>query len=99
MSMSRKDTLTTSRVSEMPDERVDLDDAFFANARVRRGGKIVREATGTLAKRGRPPKAEGEHKQKVTLRLSPEVVAFFKAQGAGWQSRIDAALAEIARRG
>ena len=31
-------------------------------------------------------------KVSTTIRLSPEVMAAFKATGAGWQTRIDAAL-------
>ncbi len=31
-------------------------------------------------------------KERVTIRLSPEVVERFKATGAGWQTRVDAAL-------
>jgi uncharacterized protein (DUF4415 family) len=31
-------------------------------------------------------------KQATTIRLSPEVMAAFKATGKGWQTRIDAAL-------
>ena len=31
-------------------------------------------------------------KQATTIRLSPEVMDAFKATGAGWQTRIDAAL-------
>ena len=31
-------------------------------------------------------------KQATTIRLSPDVMAAFKATGAGWQTRIDAAL-------
>jgi uncharacterized protein (DUF4415 family) len=33
-------------------------------------------------------------KISVTLRYSPEVVAYFKAMGEGWQTRIDEALKE-----
>ena len=33
-------------------------------------------------------------KERVTMRLSPEVVARFRASGPGWQTRIDAALKE-----
>lgn len=33
-------------------------------------------------------------KVSTTIRLSPEVIAHFKAGGAGWQARIDAALKE-----
>lgn len=40
--------------------------------------------------RGRP-KAEFT-KERITIRLSPEVLQSFRATGAGWQTRIDAAL-------
>jgi uncharacterized protein (DUF4415 family) len=42
----------------------------------------------TTKKVGRP--ASG--KSMVTLRLDPDVLAKFKATGAGWQSRINDAL-------
>lgn len=31
-------------------------------------------------------------KERITIRLSPEVVAKFRATGDGWQTRVDAAL-------
>ena len=31
-------------------------------------------------------------KERITIRLSPDVVAQFRATGSGWQTRIDAAL-------
>ena len=31
-------------------------------------------------------------KQRITIRLSPEVVEQFRATGDGWQTRVDAAL-------
>lgn len=40
--------------------------------------------------RGRP-KAEVT-KERITIRLSPEVVGAFRATGDGWQTRIDGAL-------
>ena len=40
--------------------------------------------------RGRPPKEIT--KQQVTLRLSPEVLEFFRNQGQGWQTKIDEVL-------
>lgn len=40
--------------------------------------------------RGRPP-AEVV-KDRITIRLSPDVTAAFRASGDGWQTRIDAAL-------
>jgi uncharacterized protein (DUF4415 family) len=36
-------------------------------------------------------------KQSTTIRLSPEVMAAFKATGAGWQTRIDEALKDWLR--
>jgi uncharacterized protein (DUF4415 family) len=39
---------------------------------------------------GRPKAAVT--KQAVSLRLSPEVVTYFKATGPGWQTRLDAVL-------
>ena len=44
------------------------------------------------AKRGRPPKACGEKKEQIALRVDSDVLAWFRAQGAGWQTRMNAAL-------
>ncbi|WP_295434879.1 BrnA antitoxin family protein [uncultured Thiodictyon sp.] len=43
-----------------------------------------------LVRPGRP-KAEST-KTLISIRLSPDVLDFFKADGSGWQTRIDAAL-------
>ncbi|MDO9226594.1 MAG: BrnA antitoxin family protein [Pseudomonadota bacterium] len=40
--------------------------------------------------RGRPKAAVT--KERITIRLSPDVVQSFRATGGGWQTRIDAAL-------
>ena len=45
-----------------------------------------------LKRVGRPPAAAT--KERVTIRLSREVVARFRASGPGWQTRLDAALKE-----
>ncbi len=37
-------------------------------------------------------------KVAVSIRLSTEVVEYFKSSGPGWQSRIDAALKRLAER-
>jgi uncharacterized protein (DUF4415 family) len=39
------------------------------------------------------PKAEAT-KERVTIRLSPEVTAYFRATGKGWKTRLDEALKE-----
>lgn len=44
-----------------------------------------------LARRPRGPQ-KAPVKERITIRLSPEVVAPFRATGDGWQTRLDAAL-------
>lgn len=49
-------------------------------------------AKAMLKARGRPRAAAV--KESTTIRLSPEVMAAFKATGKGWQTRINEALKE-----
>jgi uncharacterized protein (DUF4415 family) len=69
------------------DEPPEWPDEAFDRAEISVGGKVVREAAGTLTKRGRPPVGDAP-KQQVTLRLPRGVIDHFKAGGAGWQTRI-----------
>lgn len=55
-------------------------DAFWDTASVRRRGERGPQKTPT--------------KEKITVRLSPEVLDYFRSSGAGWQSRLDQALKE-----
>jgi uncharacterized protein (DUF4415 family) len=55
------------------------------------GDQVIREARS----RGRPPKAEGERKEKVTLRLSPDVIERARSSGSGWQTRLDEQMRRI----
>ena len=48
------------------------------------------------ALRGRPKSART--KQLVSVRYSPEVLAYFKSTGEGWQSRMDLVLREYVTR-
>ncbi|WP_255245603.1 BrnA antitoxin family protein [Sphingobium sp. D43FB] len=73
-----------------PDDAPELDEHFFAHAEFRIGGKVIRPATGTLTKVGRPK--SDDPKQQVTLRLDAAVLDGFRATGPGWQSRINAEL-------
>lgn len=67
-----------------PDDAPELDDAFFEEADEYQGDTLIR--------RGRP-KAD-QVKLRVTIRLDSEVVETFKAEGPGWQTRINQALKE-----
>lgn len=48
------------------------------------------------ALRGRPKSANA--KQLVSVRYSPEVLAYFRATGEGWQSRMDGVLRQYVAR-
>lgn len=48
-------------------------------------------------RKGRGPN-RAPTKRQVTLRLSPVVLDYFKAEGRGWQSRIDEALVKVVKR-
>jgi uncharacterized protein (DUF4415 family) len=55
--------------------------------------KPLADAFPALAAYGRTRARKGEPvKQSVNIRLSPEVMTFFKSKGPGWQTRIDRAL-------
>lgn len=55
----------------------------------------ARPLAAILAERGLPPMGRprlANPKQAVSLRLDPGVIAYFKAGGRGWQTRINAVL-------
>jgi|GEM_PF-1380290 len=62
-----------------------LQQAFAGEGRVTTGEEIARRSCG------RPPQAV--HKTPVTLRMSPEALARWRASGKGWQTRAAAVLA------
>lgn len=64
-----------------PDDAPELTDEWFDTADVKIGTKVVR--------RGRP---KGTNKQQVAIRLDEDIIAQFKAGGAGWQTRMNDAL-------
>jgi len=78
-----------------PDDAPELTEEMMEIAELRVGGKVIRPATGYLGPngvvRGRPPLRD-HAKQQVTLRLDPDVVERFRADGPGWQGRMNAAL-------
>jgi uncharacterized protein (DUF4415 family) len=65
-------------------------------AKARPANEVLSQLLGektakTLLKpRGRPVAAST--KERINIRLSPDVLASFRTAGAGWQTRIDAAL-------
>src|SRR3954471_14736536 len=74
-----------------PDDAPAWTDEQFARAEVAFGGTVVRPAQGTLTRpRGRPKKADA--KVHIQIRLSPQVLGYFRSTGPGWQTRIDEVL-------
>ena len=71
-------------------------EAFWNNAIVvyEGGPDAVRAALAAKRRVGQRGKQKAPAKQRITLRLSPEVLAHFRATGKGWQTRMDAALRE-----
>jgi uncharacterized protein (DUF4415 family) len=67
-----------------PDDAPELTEEFFEAADQYQGECLV--------KRGRP-KAESV-RERITIRLAPEVLQPFRASGPGWQTRMNAALAD-----
>ena len=72
--------ISAEEYAEMP----ELNDAFFEQADMYVGNNLVR--------RGRP--VQDVTKTPIKLRLDPDIIAAFKAQGRGWQTRMNDALRE-----
>jgi uncharacterized protein (DUF4415 family) len=80
-----------------PDDAPEWTKDQWDRAEIAVGGKVIRPASGTLTKPGRP-KATAP-KKSVHLRLSPDVLAHYRATGKGWQTRIDETLRKAAKLG
>ena len=72
-----------------PREEAKWSTGVFVNGG---GYEAVRKALATKRKPGQRGPQVAPTKQLVSVRYSPEVLEFFKASGAGWQSRMDEAL-------
>lgn len=71
------------------EEIAKWDGAVF----VKGGGyQAARAAVAAKRKLGQRGIQRSPVKQLVSVRYSPEVLAFFKSDGAGWQTRMDEAL-------
>lgn len=68
-----------------PEDAPEITKRWIAGADLYRGKKLVR--------RGRP--AGTGKKTQTTVRISKEVLAFFRATGPGWQTRMDEALKQF----
>jgi uncharacterized protein (DUF4415 family) len=60
--------------------------SFWKGATAHRGVAELR------AKRGRPSKEPHERKEQIALRVDADVLAWYRAQGSRWQTRMNAVL-------
>ncbi len=90
--MNKSDEATRRRLLEEDDAPLWTPE-MFARAEIRQGDELIRPASGTLTKRGRP-KLE-RPKRQVTLRLDADVIDHFRLMGRGWQGQINEALRKV----
>jgi uncharacterized protein (DUF4415 family) len=79
------------QIAEDPDDK-EMTDEQFAKRLTPEEALPPGFLAAVRARRGPGRKVA---KQAVTLRLDPDVVEAFKADGPGWQSRVNAALREV----
>lgn len=76
-----------------PDDAPDLSTPYwverFRAAPLMHGDLVVRP--------GRPPSPN--RKEAHNIRLDPDIVAYFKKDGPGWQTRLNAALRKVIEQG
>lgn len=72
-----------------PDDAPELTDEFFQRADLYDGERLVR--------RGRPPVAVP--RPMLSMRVDADLLAHLRATGAGWQTRVHAALKEAVESG
>jgi uncharacterized protein (DUF4415 family) len=65
-----------------PDDAPELDDAWFQRAELRVGDTVIRP--------GRPK--AGVTKVSTTVRFDADIIDAFRADGPGWQTRMNLAL-------
>lgn len=85
--MKRKPTSVPARTDvpyDPKDEEVVRQ--YWADATVHTGVEALR------ARRGRPPKAAADRKEQIALRVDKDVLDWYRAQGMGWQTRMNAVL-------
>jgi uncharacterized protein (DUF4415 family) len=92
-SAKRKAGYSAKNLREVSDSP-ELTKVDFARARP--FADVLPELAASI-RRGRGP-SKSPTKKLISLRISPEVIAYFKSTGAGWQSRIDETLRAVVKR-
>lgn len=85
---TKKRTITSTWVD--PDDAPAWTPEVFARAEHRKGDTVIKEASGTLTRFGRPRLEQP--KKQISLRIDQDILDRFREGGPGWQSRINEAL-------
>jgi uncharacterized protein (DUF4415 family) len=86
--MKEKRTTARTRTADVPYSAKNkaATAKFWSDAIAHKGVEELR------AKRGRPAKAPEERKEQIALRVDKDVIEWYRAQGSGWQTRMNAVL-------
>ena len=89
--MKTKRTFARTPRTDVPYDRNNKREAaaFWKNGIKHTGLAELREK---LARRGRPAKVPEERKEQIALRIDKDVLDWYRAQGARWQTRMNAVL-------
>ena len=90
---SRTDAASREAIAKDPDAAPELDEETIALFRP--AEEVVPDIVAQYRARRGPQKKP--RKVPVSIRLSAEVVAYFRARGMGWQSQIDDVLIEFVK--
>ena len=88
--------LANAPKSKSPPSRADETAIESRSVVVRSGGMAAVRSALEARKPGKRGPQKAPTKKLVSLRLSPEVLTYFRGTGEGWQSRIDEALRKVA---
>jgi uncharacterized protein (DUF4415 family) len=81
-----------------PDDNPEWTEEDFARARPASEVLGPELAALLVRPRGRPPIGDAARKQVVNIRLDRDVIDYFKADGPGWQTRLNDFLAAKIKR-
>ena len=95
--ISRKSATNRDALRTLQDDRIDTEGEPFdsdepaAIAEYWQGASIIEncEAVGTTRRPGQRGPQKAPTKKRTALRIDPEVLAYFRATGSGWQTRIN----------
>jgi len=86
--MNEKRTTKRTRKSDVPYDPKNK----AATMKYWKGATAHRGVVELHAKRGRPSKPPEERKEQIALRVDKDVLEWYREQGAGWQTRMNAVL-------